>query len=56
MSQAPVFAASTMTATLSYGTISTGTARRRPTSCRRSIATPRDSPVAGSRVARMKFP
>jgi len=56
MSHAPVGAASPMTATLSKATISTGTPSRRPSSCARSTATPRDCPVARSFVARMKFP
>src|SRR4029453_5218122 len=56
MSHTPAGAASPITATLSYGTIVTGTPRRLPMSCIRSTATPRDSPVAGSFLARMLLP
>src|SRR4029453_2129666 len=56
MSHTPVGAASPITTTLSYGTIVTGTSRRLPMSCIRSTATPRDSPVARSFVARMALP
>ena len=56
MSQVPVFAASTMAATVSYATSSTDAPSRRPSSRARSIATPRDSPVLGSFRARMKLP
>ena len=56
MSHTPLDAASPMTATLSYATISTGTPSRFAISCVRSTAAPFDSPVALSLVARMKLP
>ena len=56
MSQAPAFAPSTMAPTLSYATIVRGTANLRPSSRARSIATPLDSPVAGSFLARITLP
>ncbi len=56
MSHTPLGAASPMTATLSYATIATGTPSPFPISRVRSMATPRDSPLALSFVARMKLP